>query len=404
MTRLAIFFLDAIRFRDVNPNNTPFLHRMTTEGISGPLGTLLAYEGLAATLFTGTFPSEHGIWTRYYRDPERSPFKWIGPFAPVLDKIDSTSSMASKALRYGLMRVSNALAGISYFPGVDEVPLTQLAGMNASLKRNLFEPGCFGRIPSLFDILQRNGLTFHYFDHGIFDSDATVQRRAVSSNLDEDVNVVRLVDLDTASHGYGLGTPSMLKSLRQTDSLVGQLVSSWRRKSPNLIVLCFADHGMIPVEGTVDVERALRNLHFRPTQSLGMFLDSTMARFWGDHDTLKQVRTVLEDLDSGTIMSEGDLSRYHLPTSPVWGNLIFLAKAGRVISPNFFDSHGQVKAMHGYDPATPGLDTIAILHRPGNTEPRHLSQVRMIDILPTALGVLGLEAPSHSQGTSMVNL
>lgn len=312
--------------------------------------------------------------------------------------------MASKALRYGLMRASNTLAGISYFPGVDEVPLRQLAGMNASLKRNLFEPGCFGRIPSLFDILQKNGLTFHYFDHGIFDSDATVQRRALSSSLDEDVNVVRLVDLDTASHGYGLGTPSMLKSLRQTDSIVGQLVSNWRRKSPNLVVLCFADHGMIPVEGTVNVERALQSLHFRPSQSLGMFLDSTMARFWGDPDTLKQVRTVLEDLDSGTIMSEKDLSRYHLPTSSVWGNMIFLAKAGRVISPNFFDSHGQVRAMHGYDPETPGLDTIAILHSPGNTDSRHLSRVRMIDILPTALGVLGLEAPSPCKGTSMVNL
>src|SRR6266700_5181169 len=99
--KLAIFFLDAIRFQDLNLTVTPFLSKMAAQGTSGPLETLLAYEGLAATLFTGIFPSEHGIWTRYYRDPAGSPFKWIGPLAPVLDKIDISSPRATKPLRYG---------------------------------------------------------------------------------------------------------------------------------------------------------------------------------------------------------------------------------------------------------------------------------------------------------------
>src|SRR6266487_3077106 len=229
---LAIFFLDAIRFQDISPQNTPCLHRMISEGISGPLETLLAYEGLAATIFTGTLPSEHGIWTRYYRDPSRSPFKWIAPFAPILDKVDSSSSKASRLLRYSLMRISNTTAGISYFPGTDDVPLRELAHMSVSLKRNPYEPGCFGSTPSLFDIITQKGLSFRYFDHGFFDSDADVQRRALSSSSQADVSVVRFVDLDTASHTFGLGTKSMLESLEHTDSLVGRLVSEWRRKIP----------------------------------------------------------------------------------------------------------------------------------------------------------------------------
>src|SRR6266481_9771055 len=88
MTKLVVFFLDAIRFQDMTVENTPFLARISHEGISGPLATLLAYEGLAATLFTGTFPSIHGIWTRYYADPERSPFKWVGPIARWIDHLD----------------------------------------------------------------------------------------------------------------------------------------------------------------------------------------------------------------------------------------------------------------------------------------------------------------------------
>jgi len=404
MTRLAIFFLDAIRFQDISPGNTPFLYKMTSQGISGPLKTLLAYEGLAATLFTGIFPSEHGIWTRYYRDPAGSPFKWIGPLAPVLDKIDISSPRATKPLRYGLMRVSNRLAGISYFPGIDEVPLRQLANMNVSLKRNLFEPRCFGEIPSLFDILRSNNLSFHYFDHGLFDSDTNVMRRAVSSNPRNDVAVIRLVDLDTASHEYGLGTPSMLRSLKQTDSLVGLLVAEFRKKSPDISVLCFADHGMIPVKNIVNVEEYLRRSAFDKSKDLGMFLDSTMARFWGDSESLHELETILDRSESGRVLSEEDLTHYHIPSSSSWGDLIFLTKPGLVISPNFFDRNGTVKAMHGYAPATPGLDTIAILDSPRKNGPVHLQQIRMIDILPTALEILGLRIPSHCVGTSMLNM
>ena len=60
--------------------------------------------------------------------------------------------------------------------------------------------------------------------------------------------------------------------------------------------------------------------------------------------------------------------------------------------------------MHGYDPATPGLDTIAILDSPRKNGPVHLQQIRMIDILPTALEILGLRMPSHCVGTSMLNM
>ncbi len=401
--KLAIFFLDAIRFQDLNLTVTPFLGKMAAQGTSGPLETLLAYEGLAATLFTGTFPSEHGIWTRYYRDPEGSPFKWIRPLVPILSRIDSRSPRAGKPLRYGLMRLSNSMAGISYFPGIDDVPLGELAHMGVSLKRNLFEPGCFGRTPSLFDILRMSDISFHYFDHGVFDSDSDVQQRAISSRSTPDVSVVRFVDLDTASHTYGLGTPTMLESLKRTDLLVGRLVSEWRRRNPDLTVLCFADHGMVPVENTINVEKSLREAGFHPSHDFGMFLDSTMARFWGESATLSRIRTHLEGIDSGNLLSQDDLSRYHLPISPYWGDLIYLSSPGVVISPNFFDRAGKVRAMHGYDPATPGLDTIAILDDPQRNKPNRLDHVRMIDILPTALDLLGLHIPSYCHGKSMVN-
>lgn len=404
MTKLAVFFLDAIRFQDITLENTPFLARISREGISGPLATLLAYEGLAVTLFTGTYPSAHGVWTRYYSDPKGSPFKWVGPFAPWFDGFRGRLSFPAKVLRYGIVRFSNTMAGISYFPGLDEVPMRQLARMSVSLKRKLFEPGSFGDTNSFFDILREKGFSFEYIDHGVFDSDLSVFRRAMRAEHDSDVKVVRLLDLDTASHRFGLETEPTLRILKRTDELVEGIVSRWRERDPELAVLCFADHGMISVKGSVDVAGALTESGLRPLRDFGMFLDSTMARFWGGEAILANVRNVLEKLHYGKILSDEQRLRYMIPDSASWGQLIFLLEPGLVIRPSFFDREGQPKAMHGYDPTTLGLETIAILNWPKHLDRRRLSCVRMVDILPTMLEVLGLKQPSYCPGTSLLRI
>jgi predicted AlkP superfamily pyrophosphatase or phosphodiesterase len=300
-----------------------------------------------------------------------------------------------------MMRASNSLAHVSYFPGIDEVPLRQLVKMSFSIKKNLFEPSCFS-VPSLFDILTANAMPFHYIDHGLFDSDGSVYHRAVTFDHLRDVMVVRLIDLDTASHNYGLEGPGRIRTLQETDRFVERIISAWRHKNPNLAVLCFADHGMVPVKSSINVEASLSRTGLRAFRDFGMFLDSTMARFWGDEDALGKIRRTLEKLDCGRILEEKDLESYRLPRSSVWGDMIFLLKPGFVISPNFFDRNGHVKAMHGYDPSTPGLETTVIANWPEHVAPRPLTNAAMIDVLPTALDILRLEGPPHLPGTSLL--
>ncbi len=403
MRRLAIFFLDAVRFVDITPENTPFLTRMTHEGISGPLETLLAYEGIGATIFTGTYPTEHGVWTRYYSDPEASPFKWISPFSSVLEKLNgSLTSNRSKIVRYGIMRLSTFLAGISFFPGLDEVPLKRLAQLSFSMRRNLFEPGCFGRIPSLFDILNASGLSYRYIDHELFDTDSSVFGRAFGTRTNYDVRVVRFVDLDTISHRYGLGSKERTNSLRQTDEFVRKIVSKWREEDPGLAVVCFADHGMVKVQQFVDLEKTIASSGLIPFDDFGMFLDSTIARFWGDPEKLEEIRRALSKLECGRFLTAEDRAGYRIPPSASWGQLIFLLEPGYVISPNFFEKSSHVKAMHGYDPATLGLETFCLVNSQGLLSPRHSSKIRMVDVLPTTLDILGLDVPPHCQGVSFL--
>lgn len=363
--------------------------------------TLLAFEGIAATLFTGTYPTRHGVWTRYRADATNSPFRWMTPFVPLLTRVADSKPVVSKALRYSTMQISNSLAHTSYFPGIDEVPLKQLVRMSFSLKKNLFEPGCF-TVPSLFDILRENAVSFRYIDHGLFDTDASVAHRAITSENLKDVMVVRMIDLDTASHNHGLDGPGRIRTLRETDGFVEKIVSAWRHGNPALAVVCFADHGMVPVKSSIDVEALLAQAGLNPFREFGMFLDSTMARFWGADTMLGQIRSSLERLECGRILSDEDFEQYKLPRSSVWGNVIFLMKPGFVISPNFFDRNGRVKAMHGYDPSTPGLETVIVLNWPGHISPRALGSARMIDLLPTVLDILDLRGPHELEGASLL--
>ena len=399
---MAIFFLDALRYSDVNREDTPFLAKMMNEGLGGPLETLIAYEGIAATILTGTYPTTHGVWTRYYSDPDSSPFRWISPFSAVLEKLNgSLESTRAKLVRYAITRLSTFLARISFFPGLDEVPLKQLSQLDFSVRKKLFEPRCFGNTPSLFDILTSNSRSYDYVDHDLFDTDETVFKKAFNKRLTKTVTLVRFIDLDTTSHHYGLASNERKQVVVRTDQFVERIVSNWRSQNPNLSVICFADHGMVKAETFIDLEKIIRSTGLKPFRDYEIFLDSTMARFWSDERTLDRIRKKLTGLEFGTVLSETERAAYHIPASPRWGDMIFLVKPGYVISPNFFEKSSQVKAMHGYDPSTPGLDTILAITSPKIAEPRHYQGLKMVDILPTTLDLLGLPIPKHCEGTSL---
>jgi predicted AlkP superfamily pyrophosphatase or phosphodiesterase len=401
---LGIFFLDALRYSDIDKNNTPFLEQTMRDGIGGPLETLLAYEGIAATIFTGTYPTQHGIWTRYYRNLKNSPFKWVHPVSPLLEKVDGPlTSTRAKLVRYAVMRLSTLLAGVSYFPGLDEVPMRELSQLDFSIRKKLFEPHCFGSIPSLFDILLANRLSYRYVDHDLFDTDDTVCQKVLGQNFTENVTLVRLVDLDTTSHRYGLGSFERNKIVRHTDALVEKIVTSWRAKHPNLAVACFADHGMVKAEKFVDIQTILRSSDLVAFRDYDEFLDSTVARFWGQDAVIEKIKEKLSGRTEGRVLSNQERAAYHIPASSRWGQLIFLANPGYVISPNFFEKNSQVKAMHGYDPATPGLETFLIANGPMiSPQASKTNKLRMVDVFPTILDMLDLPIPQYCPGQSLL--
>jgi len=400
---LLIFFLDAVRYDYVNPLDAPFLYKMATTGISGPLQTILGFDGIAPTIFTGTYPDVHGVWTQYILAEENGPFEWIRPLSSILDKADKAINRCDplwKAFRFAILEASLIKSRRSFYPGINRVPISLLSRFDFSMKRNLYEKNAFGPIPTLFDLLEKNEIDFSVIDHSVFRSDQYVVEKILQAKYPCSVIYARLMDLDEITHTYGIFSRERKNALRILDTSLYTIVSHFERRGVDPYVILFADHGMVDVTRYVNVMDPIRRHGLIEGKDFIVFLDSTMTRFWGEDSVLIEISNILTGLGMGRILTDSDIQKYHAPKlGGRYGNLIYLADPGVVILPNYYQGDGGVSAMHGYDPTISEMNTILIIYHKKIT-PRKVYDTKLIDILPTILDILGISKPNHCLGVS----
>ena len=122
--------------------------------------SILGYSSAALpSLFTGKLPNEHGHWGMYRRDPVRSVFR---KYAPLL-------RLAGRTPR-GQWRIRQWLAdrlrrdGVAGYFSLYEVPLGLLPEFDLCERRNIYRPGGFERVSSLFDRLHEAGVPHRVWD------------------------------------------------------------------------------------------------------------------------------------------------------------------------------------------------------------------------------------------------
>jgi len=139
--------------------------------------------------------------------------------------------------------------------------------------------------------------------------------------------------LDELGHLYGPTSEEIKKAVRKIDAqLAGKKFD-----------LIFSDHGMVAVEKVVEVPI-----------TRDCFIDSDMARYWGEEKILAEIKKNLP-LDDGAILDWPDKQ---------FGELIFMARNGVLLYPNFFNKK-IVKGMHGYDGKHPDMLAFYVLNKKG---------------------------------------
>lgn len=393
MRSVTVFvMLDACRHDYIHPDTTPFLSALAEKGFLAPVKPTFGFEPDGAYL-AGLYPDEADGGAQFWYEPETSPFKIARFFPSVLDRLpEFPQKVVRRLLRRHARRGSRA-------PNLStaRLPFDMLARMSFPVKTSLDHPDFCGIRPTVFDLLRAKERPYLYH----VAPDHRVTAKAVLHHAEQSLvpplgfAFFHMGDLDGAGHAHGPDSPQVVDALKRVDRHLEALYRLSKNRFDEVHFVVMGDHGMVAVKDTVDVQRLLARLPWVSGKDYYCILDSTMARLWFfSRDAETEIETVLDGLEGGRILRKDDTNIYHLNYSHNrFGDLIFLAHEGILISPNHYQDGKPVKGMHGYAPETYGQQAALIIDSPKITPGHRTDSVDMRRVFPTLCNLAGLDIP-----------
>ena len=370
-----ILLIDALGYSSITSQNTPKLFDIFQEGFFRPVKTLLGYSNaIIPSIFSGKYPSQHNIWGLYKKSPLTSPFKLSRLFPSsifdpnLLLRYFANTIIFNDCKRHGLLP--------SYMTPAN-IPIKILKYFDISMKKHIIQPDSMQGTLTLFDLMQQNNIAFEYVGYpwskGNEQILASVHNHIHNHKSSSSSSVVMayIDEIDHAGHKYGLHSNGFIKQLRLFDELCAGFLRKIMNTEKNLTITIFSDHGMKDVDGYINLKDVIDSTDLRIEKDYLLFLDSTIARFWTLNKKARQhLIEVLTNTKGGRLLSDDEISRYKINfNSDIYGDLQYLADAGKIILPNFYTIRGgSVKAMHGWDPDDKSQDSF--LFTTNNSRPQ----------------------------------
>ena len=161
------------------------------------------------------------------------------------------------------------------------------------------------------------------------------------------INYKYIGSLDGIGHKYGTTSKEIIEEIQKIDKMIS-------RENFDIIL---SDHGMINVQKTVEVPL-----------TKNCFIDSDMARYWGEKKELENIKNSLP-------MQDGEVLNW---PNKSYGNLIFLTNPGVLISPNYWYGKKLVKGMHGYDGKNEEMKGTYIIRKQGKRKDIYVKELHEI--------------------------
>ena len=385
--KTLILWLDAVRQDYVF--SMPYLQSLAQRWGICPLVPPFGYLSIASSFFTGVGPKKHQRFTVYGRNARCRP---IG---------DTYFRFFPSKIGFHAFNLWRAVRGNDFaLPSVD---WTQARNVCACQERYFHHPNALP-VPTLFDFLRQQGLSFAVFQWPfLYSNDRTrllpsfhnsdrerVRQfvRLLRSN-EADLWLVHLWDVDTVAHTEGPNPSQISRVLEEQDQLIKEILSHFDLESDAVFI--WSDHGMLPVTTTLNLNERLPP----PVPGEYRFFDSTLGRFWFEEPADRErMAAQLDAVEGGRVLSNTALEALGIPSNcRFYGDIIFLADRGNLIFPNAFQVTRPVKGMHGYDVTDPREWGIFLTNRARGDAP-----VRTVDVLPTILASLNVEVDASFDG------
>jgi predicted AlkP superfamily pyrophosphatase or phosphodiesterase len=348
-----ILFIDALGYSSVNKHDTPNLFDLFQEGFFRPVKTLLGYSNaIIPSIFSGTYPSQHNIWGLYKMSPATSPFR-VPRLFPSL--IFDKNLLLRYFINTMIYRDCKKRGLLPDYMMPANVPLRILKYFDISMKKHIIESNSLESTVTLFDLMRQSGIKFEYvgypWNKGNQQILASAEKHILNSSSSA---VIAYIDeIDHYEHLYGLHSKDFIKQLRLFDELCSSFLRKIMNIEKDMAVTIFSDHGMKNVDGTINLKNIVDSTELKIEKDYLLFLDSTIARFWTFNEKARESLTeVLMNTKGGHLLNTEETIKYKINfKSDIYGEIQYLADAGKLILPNFFTIRkGSMKAMHGWDP------------------------------------------------------
>lgn len=399
--RLLVCYVPAIDLRQVAAGEFPHVGRLLSTCPSVRFRTQPSIDQLA-TLFTGAWPHEHGLWGPRLRVDwrRRTPIQRLTDLLP--DAVTTTVQCA----RYAL----GAPIDLATMPPRRRRRFEWLR-LNVKAVSDLdrmLEP--INGMPTIYTAVGGDRSRYVYQDD-FWDLDGLLDG---VGNGEYALEVVDAHCLDHLQH-WNMGDLDRIHGFyRGVDEFVARLHDKCRRRGLGLVVM--SDHGMEPVHRVIDLPAALGRLPVRP-EAYDAFVENTKATLWfHDGGTADRIVAGLRASDLGILKLRDEMRAYDLLfEDDRYGHAYFYARPGTTFFPN--DFHRPLAALiktasdrqqrrrfqipwhqadHGYLPDHDSeLGFLVLAHDGYETVDE---QVTLIDIAPTLLDLLDVPPADTMKG------
>ena len=298
------------------------------------------------SILTGRTPREHLHWSYFFYNKETSPFRALKPLSWLPKALTERGRV-----RHLISRVVGRVLGFTGYFQLYNLPFQHAGLFDHCEKNDIFKPGGMNRGDNIFDLLERNKVSYHVSDW--HDGEEANLQACEQAILNDDIEFAFLymASMDGLLHQVGKESDQVDTKLAWYEDKLRDLLSTAREQFDDVRVFICSDHGMATVKQDIDMMSHIQALPLEYGKDYVAVYDSTMARFWFKNDLAKSmISEKLTQLDFGKTLSKPELEALGCDfEGDQFGELIFLLDPGSIIVPSHMGLK-TITGMHGYHP------------------------------------------------------
>jgi len=392
LERLLVCYLPALDLRQVAEGAFPYVADLLRRAPSTRFRAQPTTDQLA-TILTGTWPHEHGLWGPRLKADWRAR-------TPAQSLFDGLPDLLTTSVQ-GACHLVNGPIDLATMPPRRR---RRFEWLRFNLKHATDTAKAMRPINGLatpFTLLDGQPARYVYNDD-YWGLDRLLARIATGDQM---LEIVDAHCLDHLQHWRMADRPGMAEFYRGIDRFVAALHAKCRQRGIGFMLL--SDHGMEPIDRTIDLAGALRALPVRPG-GYDLFVENSKATFWFHDDVARgAIVAHLAARDEFDLLDWQALARYGLQFADNrYGDLYCYPRPGATFFPN--DFHQPLASLvmaltdrqqrqrlrtpwhqadHGYLSEHDSEIGVLVLAEDGYEAAA--GEIALIDIAPTLLALLG---------------